>query len=161
MFLLYQRTRGKNNSTRYELKQKSDVHFFGCNEGFVPWLLAFKIPPEQNEPYRWHVDVLPELDARPDHRSTSLVIDSKPGQHETNLSLYEVLDVWGWSQLGWTPMLLRLSGLFVDESPKKFNRDDFVRNDADIDGPIYQFLHVDGSVKNGAIAEVVLRKPPH
>ncbi len=152
MFYLYRRAKVGKTATRYEIdKKEKRISLFGCKSGFIPWLLAFKIPPNQNEPYGWHVDVLSELDAQPEYRSGSLIIDLKPRKHETNVSLYEVLDVWGWSQSDSTKLLLRLNGLFVDEDPKKFNRDDFVREDADIDGPIYEFLHVDGSIKNGKL----------
>ena len=60
-----------------------------------------------------------------------------------------MLDVWGWSQDDWTPILLRLNGLFTDGSPETINREDFVRDDAEIGGPIYEFLSLTGSVKNG------------
>lgn len=149
VYTLYRRTKVGKNSTRYEKIEK--ISLFGCNEGFIPWLLAFKIPPTQNEPYGWHVDILPELDAQPDYRSGSLIIDLKPKQTKTNVSLYEVLDVWGWSESGWTPVLLRLNGLFMDESPETMNREDFVRDDADIQGPIYEFLYLAGSVNNGTL----------
>lgn len=152
MYGLYRRTRITNDSTRYERDpNEPQISLFGCNVGFIPWLLRFKVPPVQNEPYRWHVDVLPELDAQSDYRSGTLIIDLKPKQNKSNVSLYEVLDVWGWSESNWTPILLRLNGLFVDESPETINRDDFVRDDADIQESIYEFLYLDGSVKNGAL----------
>jgi hypothetical protein len=122
-------------------------------------LLKFKIPANQNEPYAWHIDIVPELDAQADYRSSSLIIDLKPKQNKSNLSLYEVLDVWGWSEHGWTPILLRLNGLFVDENPETFNRDDFVRNHTDIDGPIYEFLYLSGSVKNGKLYGLWIAPP--
>jgi hypothetical protein len=152
VYALYRRTKIENSSTRYERdKKEKHVSLFGCNEGFLPWLLSFKIPPNKNEPYCWHVDVLSELDAQSDYRSGSLVIDLKPKQNKTNVSLYEVMDVWGWSEHDWTPILLRLNGLFVDEAPEAINREDFVRADADIDGPIYEFLYLKGSIKGGKI----------
>jgi hypothetical protein len=151
MYGLYRRTR-IGGSTRYERDpNEREISLFGCNNGFIPWLLGFKVPQGQSEPYRWHVDVLPELDAQSDYRNGSLIIDLKPKQNKTNVSLYEVLDVWGWSESDWTPIVLRLNGLFVDESPETINRDDFLRDDADIQGPIYEFLYLVGSVKDGAL----------
>lgn len=150
VYSLYRRTSIGKNSTRYERdKKEKKISLFGCNNGFVPWLLGFKVPPSQNEPYRWHVDVLPELNAQPDYHGGTLIIDLKPKQN--NVSLYEVLDVWGWSQDDWTPILLRLNGLFTDDRPETINREDFVRADADISGPIYEFLYLIGSVKNGKL----------
>ena len=149
VYSLYRRTNIGKNATRYERdKKEKEISLFGCNNGFIPWLLGFKVPPNQNEPYPWQVDVLPELNAQPDYRGGTLIIDLKPKQNKTNISLYEVLDVWGWSQDNWTPILLRLNGLFTDDRPETINREDFVRADADISGPIYEFLYLTGSVKN-------------
>jgi hypothetical protein len=44
--------------------------------------------------------------------SCTLVIDLKPKQNKTNVSFYEVTDVCGVSDSGWTPILLRLRALF-------------------------------------------------
>ncbi|WP_235705842.1 hypothetical protein [Acidiphilium iwatense] len=114
-------------------------------------MLSLKIPDGQGEPYDWHVDVLAELDSQKDYRSSTLVIDLKPKQNKTNISLYEVMDVWGQSDSGWTPILLRLGGLFVDQNPEGINRESFVRDDKDIDGPIYEFLYLSGSVGCGKL----------
>ena len=83
-----------------------------------------------------------------DYKSCSLIIDLKPYQKETNLSLYELLDVWGFSDHSWTPVMLRLSGLFVDEDDPEViaQRQDFVLEDDEIDGPIYEFMYIAGSV---------------
>ena len=150
VYSLYRRANIGKKSTRYERdKKEKEISRFGRNNGVIPWLLSFKVPPNQNEPYRWHVDVLPELNAQPDYCGGTLIIDLKPKQ--TNVSLYEVLDVWGWSQNDWTPILLRLNGLFTDDRPETINREDFVRADADISGPIYEFLYLNGSVKDGKL----------
>jgi hypothetical protein len=37
-------------------------------------------------------------------------------------------------------ILLRLGGLFVDQSAEKIDRESSMRDEADIDGPIYEFL---------------------
>ncbi len=108
MFYLYRRTPVAKKSTRYE--RDKHISFFGCRHGLIPRMLKAKIPPNQNEPYGWHIDVLPELNVQPEYRSGSLIIDLKPRQHENNVSLYEVLDVWGWSRSDWTKVLLRLNG---------------------------------------------------
>jgi hypothetical protein len=69
------------------------------------------------------------------------------------------MDVWGYSADGWSPILLRLNGLFVDENPSAVNREDFVRKDNDIDGPIYEFLYLDGSIKDGKLSGLWVPPP--
>jgi hypothetical protein len=137
------------DATRYQLQEQ--VSLFGCNNGFIPWLLSLKVPPGQGEPYAWHVDVVNELGAHPDYSASTLIIDLKPKQNKRNLSLYEVLDVWGYASWNWSPILLRLSGLFVDAAPARINRRSFVRKDAGVDSPIYEFLYLVGSVKRGKL----------
>ncbi len=63
----------------------------------------------------------------------------------------EVMDVWCYSDNDWTPILFRLNGLFIEEDQAKVNRNDFIRMDKDIDGPIYEFLYLNGSIKGGKI----------
>jgi hypothetical protein len=157
MYSLYRRTRTEN-ATKYELIEKS-VSLFGCNEGYVPWLLWLKLKADDTEPFHWHVDVLSELDAQEDHRSRTLIIDLKPKQNKTNVSLYEVTDVWGVSDSGWTPLLLRLRALFVDGNPTDIDRDNFIRSDDEVDEPIYEFLYTVGSVKNGQLADKWVAPP--
>jgi len=149
MYARYTRTRIGIGETRYQFQEK--VALFGCNNGFIPWLLSFKISPGQREPFLWHVNVVDELGANSEYPDNTLIIDLKPKQNKTNLSLYEVMDVWGYSDSGWSPILLRLNGLFVDQDPVSINRNDFVRKDDDVDGPIYEFLYLVGSVDNGKI----------
>lgn len=107
--------------------------------------------PEQGEPFCWHLSLQTELVAAGSLGST-VVIDLKPKQTATNLSLYELLDVWGYSSSGWTPILLHMSGLYVDADPKTCNRNNFtVQNDAR-EEPIYEVLYVKGSVSDGRLS---------
>jgi hypothetical protein len=122
-------------------------------------LLSLKIPTAQGEPYLWHVDVVRELGAHADYPDSTLLIDLKPKQNTTNLSLYEVMDVWGYSSSGWSPILLRLNGLFIDEAPALTQRDDFIRWDTEVDGPIYEFLYLAGTVNEGKLLGT-WRTPP-
>ena len=149
MYARYVRTPVGAGATRYQFQE--EVSLFGCNSGFIPWLLGLKIPSGQGEPFRWHVDVVHELGSNSEYPNNTLVIDLKPKQNKTNLSLYEVMDVWGYSDSGWSPILLRLTGLFVDQDPSSIDRNDFVRKDLEVDGPIFEFLYLDGSVDNGKI----------
>ena len=124
--------KAKNRNLYEFIKEK--CHLFGCNEGFIPWLLKRQIPSSQGEPYKWHIPIQDALNET-EYSGSTLVIDLKPKQNKTNLSLYELLDVWGYSDSGWTPILLHLSGLFVDADPKKIDRNKFAINDCDREEP--------------------------
>lgn len=149
MYGRYTKSRLSGNTTRYQLAEP--VSLFGRNSGLIPWLLQTQTLPSQNEPYPWHLDIEKALAKTDKYRDSTLVIDLKPKQHKTNVSLYELLDVWGYSYYGWTPILLHLEGLFVDEDPSTVNKDDFVRVDDEMKDPIYEFLYLDGSIENGKI----------
>lgn len=73
MYSRYTRTRVETNATRYEFQEA--VSLFGCNNGFIPWLLGLKLPPGQGEPCKWHVDVVAELSGHPEYPSSTLLID--------------------------------------------------------------------------------------
>ena len=60
--------------------------------------------------------------------------------------------VWGYSDSGWSPILLRLSGLFVDADPTTVNRNNFNIADSDREEPIHEILYLDGSVSNGKLS---------
>ena len=149
MYIRYKKTQRGNGISRYEFVEQ--VSLFGCNNGFIPWLLELQTQSSQNEPYLWHMDVQKALEMTNKYSGSTLVIDLKPKQNKTNLSLYELIDVWGYSDVGWTPILLHLGGLFVDADPDLVNRNDFVISDNENDGPIYELLYLDGSIRNGKI----------
>ena len=149
MYARYTRTPLAAGCARYQFEEQ--ISLFGCNNGFITWLVRNKLPANPCEPYQWHVNVLNELGNMPKYRNNTLLIDLKPKQSKANTSLYEVLDVWGYSDCGWTPILLRLQGLLVDASPDEVDRNDFTRHDEDIDGPIYEFMYLAGSVANGKL----------
>ena len=69
---------------------------------------------------------------------------------------------WGYSDNGWTPILLRLSGLFVDVDPSTVDRNDFAIEDGNREEHIYEFLYLDGSILGGKASRQVgssARKP--
>jgi hypothetical protein len=146
-FALYKKNRQKGQ-TGYQFSRK--ISLFGCDEGFIPWLLGKQIPETQKEPYLWHLQIENAL-ANAGYPNSTLFIIPKPKQKKTNLSLYEVIEVWGYSASGWTPILLYLSRVFVGEDPQKFDRNDFwIRND-ERDEPIYTVLYLDGTISNGKL----------
>ena len=68
------------------------------------------------------------------------------------MSLYEILDVWGFSYSGWTPIMLRLSGLVEDDlSYNKADYNEFTIKDDERDEPIYEFMYLNGGVKKGEL----------
>lgn len=149
MYSLYKyNVKGKN--TRYKLKEEQ-ICLFGRRNGYIPWLLQRQIPRNQSAPYRWYVAIRPSLQSQSGYSDTTIIIDLKPKQRADNISLYELTDVWGISHNGWTPILLRLVGLFVDKKPSGVDRKKFERSENEIDEPIYEFLYLAGSVKNGEL----------
>jgi hypothetical protein len=148
MYALYDKGAAAGK-TRYRFREQASL--FGCNEGYIPWLLRTKLSGTCTEPYRWHVNIEERLSAM-EQEDQTLVIDLKPKSKQTNLSLYEVVDVWGYSDGGWTPILLHLMGLFIDEDPKSFDRNDFGRSPAEVDSPIFSMMYLSGTVKDGALA---------
>ena len=154
MYIRYLRKREAGRSSYQFIEECS---LFGCNNGFIPWLLQRQIPLSQGEPYKWHLSIQDSLNGakwnNTDYTGSTFIIDLKPKQNKTNLSLYEVLDVWGYSDSGWSPILLHLSGLFVDASPDNLDRNKFVINDNEREEPIYEFMYLDGSVKDGGLVK--------
>lgn len=149
MYARYEKTAPGAGSSRYQLAE--EISLFGCNNGFIPWLLERQTPRGRQQPYAWHLNLESALNACPEYRGSTLVIDLKPKQRATNLSLYELIDCWGYSNEGWTPILLYLNSLFVDANPKGVNRSDFTLQADQIDGPIYEFFRLDGSVDDGKL----------
>jgi hypothetical protein len=76
----------------------------------------------------------------------ALIIDLKPDTIE-NISLYEVQDVWGFSNEEWTPLALRLKPLFVDHkdnAPDRFKKSfsmPSAQSISDNGGAIHEFLY--------------------
>ena len=147
MYARYEKTQTEGRSS-YRFAERCSL--FGCNEGYIPWLLAKSTPTVQGEPYKWHIPIQSALDSTK-YRDSTLVIDLKPKQQKTNLSLYELLDVWGYSDSGWSPILLHLRGLFVDADPATIDRNNFSVVDGDREQPIYEVLYLDGSVSKGKL----------
>jgi hypothetical protein len=148
MYARYKKIRGQGGHIHYSYLEKAFL--FGCNQGIIPRLLREQLPLGQEEPFLWHINISASL-AATELRDSALVIDLKPKQSKSNLSLYELLDVWGYSEYDWTPILLRLAGLFIDKDPRGINRNDFYLYDQEIDSPIYEILYLEGTVKEGKL----------
>lgn len=147
MYALYDKTQS-NGAIRYRFREAASL--FGCNKGYVPWLLGKQLATDSTEPLAWHVNIEESLRAMEQNHQT-LIIDLKPNSKQPNLSLYEVSDVWGYSAEGWTPILLHLRGLFIDEDPGRFDKNDFGRTPAEVDAPIFSMMYLRGTVKGGRL----------
>jgi len=147
MYALYEKIIGKNIE-RYKFIEQ--ISLFGCNSGYIPWLLRSKIFKSQSEPLRWHLNIYDSLTANGKY-NCSLIINLKPKNSSPNLSLYELVDVWGYSESGWTPIMMRLRALFVDDDPTFYDEHNFERNIDDIDDPIFSMMYLAGSINNGQL----------
>ena len=152
---VYARYLRETETTRSSYQFEEQCSLFGCNEGFIPWLLRRRITTPHEDPYKWHLPIRDCLNGAKsnvvDYTGSTLIIDLKPKQNKDNLSLYEILDVWGYSEGVWSTILLHLSGLFVDASPKGINRKKFDIEDCKRDEPIYEFMYLDGGVRDGKL----------
>ena len=155
MYKIYEKLR---RGASAEYRYVRDTHLFGCNNGWIPYLVQQQLKGAENEPLPWHVDgasIARELEADPDlPKGNTLVIDLKPRDSE-RLSLYEILNIWGYSANGWTPVMLHLRGLFVDASLKtsSVRRERFAIADRSNPEPIFTFHHIrkEGTVRRGRL----------
>jgi len=127
-----------------------ETHLFGCNVGWIPKLLRGLLSSSASEPLKWNISVGSALE-QAGFPARTLVINLKPNGKKPNLSLYEVMAVWGWSSHEWTPIMFHLRGLFIDDDPTEFESTDFYRSDRDVEDPIFSMMYLEGSVRNGKL----------
>jgi hypothetical protein len=158
MYGLYKKAR-TNISTKYLLEE--EISLFGCNNGYIPWLLSPKIKPGTEEPLKWHIEIENDLDNNCEeyYHGKTIIIDIKPkNKEEKSLTLAELTDVWGLSASGWTPMLFRMNMLFTDEDENEADKKKFlINNDIKLE-TVYSIIYAKGSIENGKI--VGLWTPP-
>jgi len=100
-------------------------------------------------PFPWHAAgreiVEGVLGAADGHE---IVIDLKPYKTKT-VSLYRVMNVWGYSYAEWTPIALHLESLFdmAHHDPREFKKR-FIDRGADRD-QVGEFLYLQGGVREG------------
>jgi hypothetical protein len=101
----------------------------------------------QSEPWFWHLPIRDLLQiAEPGH---ALVINLQPNDKK-KLSLFELMDVWGHSHNGWTPMMFHLRALFIEEDTAKCSHEEFTRKSPELGDPIFTMTYLyDSSVKDG------------
>lgn len=145
MYYTYKRTKTMTGFN-YQFLEKFSL--FGCNIGFIPNLLQCYLEENQNEPYFWHLNIDEHFGLLKEPAFVP-IIDLKPKSSE--LALYEIVNIFGHSSGGWTPIMMHLRGLLVDENPKEYNRHEFDRNLEEISDPIFTFMYLQGSISNGKI----------
>jgi hypothetical protein len=106
--------------------------------------------PQRTDPFPWHAserDLISTEGADP--TSNAIVTDLKPSDKE-RVSLYRLLDVWGFSAKEWTPLALRLQVLFADvpqANPSLFKTS--LIDPATDHSLVGEFLYVNGGVVEG------------
>lgn len=146
MYALYDR---HAEGTRWRYRYRRSVSLFGCRRGQIPKLMLQQAPPGQPQPYKWRLDVAAAL-AESGSPDSTLMIDLKPAQRANNLSLYELLVVWGWTDV-WTPVMMQLRGLFVDADPNAVDPREFLYDLSDADEPIFSVMYLAGGLKDGKL----------
>jgi hypothetical protein len=127
---------------------KKEISLAGCNSGLIPIILQKSLSAGQKEPYKWHINFLEKLPGIEGENST-IVIDIKPdNKKERFVLLCELLDVWGYSDSGWTPVLLLLKGLVIDEPDEGFDKSNFSINCSKKLDDIFTITSLTGSIKD-------------
>jgi hypothetical protein len=157
MYAAFKKERKGNSNLHQFTKIDGKICLFGRKNGWIPWLLEMAMPKGQDEPYRWHLCLEEALGWKKaneyaakqyNNDVNAVLINIKPGSHE--LFLCELLDVWGFSAYGWTPMLWHLRVLEPKNTKCTPNRfDDFTA--AKNGDAVYEFLYMAGTVKKGKI----------
>jgi len=147
MYAIYQKQRNEVGY-RYIFKEKTSL--FGCKSGYIPKLLQKQLKAEDTEPFAWKLDLKKALE-KEGMANSVLIINLKPNNKKTNLSLYELDHVWGYSASGWTPIMIYLRGLFVDEVHQLVNDKDFIRKEEEIEDPIFSMMYLMGTITKGKI----------
>ncbi len=146
MYALYQVSED-SGGRRYQFQEQ--VSLFGRNAGYIPSLLAHQLDSSSSEPMRWRLEIAEAL-AKDGRQGSTLVINLQPNLATPTLSLFELLDVWGYSDSGWTPIMLRLRGLLDKQNPEIFDENDFMRRPQDCDEPIFSMTYLKGTIQDGA-----------
>ncbi len=144
-FMLYQLT-GESGREQYKFVRALRL----AGQSGALGRLVRTLNPEKRIPLKWHVTakkLIQLLGGSPTDQA--IVFDRKPGA-TGRVSLYRLLDVWGFSYANWTPLALRLRVLFADR--KEANP--FAFKHAFIDpgtehSLVGEFLYVQGGVSEG------------
>lgn|GEM_PF-3541928 len=159
MYNLYQ----KDSNGLYILRHK--VYLAGYLNGIIPNVLIRKyansLPkadPTEKEPWQWYLKFPEDLKFLPKQldylakvENPAVVIDIKPGQGELWLS--ELMNVWGWTDDAWTPIMYHLRPLVLGDKPRQVDKNVPVPQfqGENREGDIFYFSYLRGTIKNGAL----------
>ena len=139
----------QKQETTKKFQKDKETHLFGCNKGLIAHILKEKRPCSSSDECKWQITLEDDLPAI-GLESKAIVIDLKP-YATGNLSLYELVNVFGYSSSGWTPMMLHLKTIFVDEEGHSDQKESFEITE-DMQENVFTFAHVmDGWIKNGEL----------
>ena len=142
-YLLY-KTMDRGDDEDFQLLRQSGLG--GSNSGIIARFLRGAVTPSTEEPWKWHVPMAEALRAL-EGDANAFVIDLKPSDQHF-VSLYEVRNIWGFSADGWTPIMLELETLLVDQDARAFNKSLFRLARIGRE-QVFTFLYLSGSVTNG------------
>jgi hypothetical protein len=143
-FYLYDVT--TNNSAR-QFRQIEEVRIAGSNGPLA--LLQRQKNSGNAENHKWHAtgrEIVAAIHSS--QPGTDIVIDLKPLDTKA-VSLFRLLDVWGFSEKEWTPVSLHLEELFIDKpqgNPAEFKQ---LFNMNHQGGSVGEFLYLLGGTEKG------------
>ncbi|SHK57644.1 hypothetical protein [Alicyclobacillus tolerans] len=145
MYFMYQE---ETNGLSTTFERRNQVALAGNRSGLIVQYLRQKLSSGSTEPFEWYVHVS-DLIRTLSLDGNALVIDVKPNSKEL-LTLFKIQEIVGLSSNGWTPILLKLQEILVDEDVSRYDRTNFTLNDYQ-GSTVYTFLYLMGTVKNGEI----------
>lgn len=147
---MYHLYRKKNIGNEEQYSYVMDISLFGCRNGYIPKIFASTLTENDNPNIGWEINISDKI-KNVTNDGNAIIINLKPNNAEANLSLYEIVSVYGYSYEEWTPIMLHLRGLFTDESPIDYNIKSFTRITDDINDPIVSMTYMAGSIKDGKL----------
>ena len=144
MYLLYRKSQ-ERDATRFE--KVENTHLFGCNQGYIPRFLRASLQAGRVQPPPWHIDIARAL-AQEGKDGHTLIIDLKPGVDQ---SFYEVVEVWGYSDVKWTPIMMHLRGVAVDRPLGELDPEAFLGPRCDISAPSFSLMYLNGGIAQGEL----------
>ena len=145
-FLLYDTAVSPAGKKRY--KQVTTVPIAG-KRGPLAALHAKKNP-QGKVPFGWHATAAEIVGELRGGGNQEVLINLKPNGRN-NVSLYRLLDVWGFSYVDWTPLAVRLEVLFADrhhKNPEKFMQSFQIANHKS-GNYVGEFLYLKGGTARG------------
>jgi hypothetical protein len=146
MYYVYEKLQS-GRGIHYKYREKTQLA--GSKMGKIPHLLEIHLDGTGSEPLSWHINIRETIN-RSRWPNCTLIIDLKPNDARGKLLLYEIVEAWGRSQAGWTPVMLHLREV-KSEDRRQQNPPSFFRKPKKREVPIFTFVYMNGTVKNGEL----------